>query len=174
MRALPGTLWGTTPKRTKGATPKMATIQKERILQFRGENLYDRDGDKIGKIEEIYLDAETDQPEWALVHTGLFGTKRTFVPVHEAIEREGNLSVPFEKSTVKDAPGVEANGQLSQREEAELYRHYGRDYTEMRADTAGTGTRDDLAAGTTGERARLRRYETGSTTEPGDRDRERL
>ncbi len=144
----------------------MTTLQKDRILQFRGEDLYDRDGDKIGKIEEIYLDAETDQPEWALVHTGLFGTKRTFVPVNEATERDGHLSVPFEKATVKDAPGVEANGQLSQREESELYRHYGRDYNEMRVDPAGTGAGDDSAAGTTGERARLRRYETGATTEP--------
>ena len=86
----------------------MATIQKDRILQFRGQDLYDRDGDKIGGIEEIYLDAETNEPEWALVHTGLFGTKRTFVPLRDATERDDRLSVPFEKGTVKDAPGIEA------------------------------------------------------------------
>src|SRR5215207_9687052 len=121
----------------------MATIQKDRILQFRGQDLYDRDNDKIGSIEEIYLDAETNEPEWALVHTGLFGTKRTFVPLRDAQERDGSLSVPFEKSTVKDAPGIEANGQLSQREEAALYRHYGLEYSEARSDTG-------LAEGTTG------------------------
>ena len=123
----------------------MATIQKDRILQFRGQHLYDRDGDKIGSIEEIYLDAETNEPEWALVHTGLFGTKRTFVPLRDATERDDNLSVPFEKSTVKDAPGVEANGQLSQREEAELYKHYGLEYSELRSDTGlpEGGTRTD-------------------------------
>src|ERR671910_3290397 len=124
----------------------MATIQKDRILQFRGHDLYDRDGDKIGSIEEIYLDAETNEPEWALVHTGLFGTKRTFVPLRDATERDNDLSVPFEKSTVKDAPGIEANGQLSQREEAELYRHYGLEYSELRSDTglpgSSTGTTD--------------------------------
>src|SRR5215203_4895592 len=137
----------------------MATIQKDRILQFRGQDLYDRDNDKIGSIEEIYLDAETNEPEWALVHTGLFGTKRTFVPLRDATERDGNLAVPFEKSTVKDAPGVEANGQLSQREEAELYRHYGLEYSELRSDTGlpGGGTagmtrrdRDVDEAGTVG------------------------
>src|ERR687897_37679 len=133
----------------------MATIQKDSILQFRGHDLYDRDGDKIGSIEEIYLDAETNEPEWALVHTGLFGTKRTFVPLRDASERDGNLSVPFEKSTVKGAPGVEANGQLSQREEAELYRHYGLEYSEARSDTGLPGGRTDRdrdfdAAGTVG------------------------
>ena len=136
----------------------MATIQKDRILKFRGHDLYDRDNDKIGSIEEIYLDAETNEPEWALVHTGLFGTKRTFVPLRDAEERDGNLSVPFEKSTVKDAPGIEANGQLSQREEAELYSHYGLEYSEARSDTGlagGTTDRDrdfdrDDAPGTVG------------------------
>src|SRR5215218_3687894 len=108
----------------------MGTIQKDRILQFRGEDLCDRSGDKLGSIEEIYLDAETNEPEWALIHTGLFGTKRTFVPIRDASESDGKLTVAFDKATVKDAPKVEANGQLSQREESELYRYYGIAYSE--------------------------------------------
>jgi sporulation protein YlmC with PRC-barrel domain len=111
----------------------MATIDKDRILQHRGREVCDRDGDKIGSIDEIYLDAETGEPEWALVHTGLFGTKRTFVPLREADEAEGALRVPFDKATVKDAPKIDAEGQLSQREEAELYRHYGLQYGESQA-----------------------------------------
>jgi hypothetical protein len=106
---------------------EMTTTQKDKILGFRGQALHDREGDKIGAIEEIYLDAATDQPEWALVNTGLFGTKRTFVPLGEATERDGALLVPFAKATVKDAPGIDATGQLTKQEEAELYRHYGRD-----------------------------------------------
>lgn len=114
----------------------MATIQKDRILSFRGDTLVDSNGDKIGSIEEIYLDAETREPEWALVHTGLFGTKRSFVPLRDASEAQaGGLQVPFEKDTVKDSPGVEPNGQLSQREESELYRHYGMEYSELHSDT---------------------------------------
>ena len=42
--------------------------------------MVDRDGDKIGNIDAIYLDDETGEPEWALVNTGLFGTKSSFVP----------------------------------------------------------------------------------------------
>jgi hypothetical protein len=109
------------------ASRVMTTLQKDEILRYRGETLHDRDGDKIGSIEEIYLDAETDQPEWALVHTGLFGTKRTFVPIGDATERDGTLVVPYGKGTVKDAPDIEANGQLSKTEEAELHRHYGQE-----------------------------------------------
>jgi sporulation protein YlmC with PRC-barrel domain len=106
----------------------MTTLQKDRILQHRGHDLVGRDGDKIGRIEEIYLDAESNEPEWALVTTGLFGTKQTFVPLSEASESDDTLVVPFDKATVKDAPKVDADGQLSEREEAELYRYYGMDY----------------------------------------------
>jgi len=103
----------------------MGTIPKDRMLQFRGEDVHDRDGEKIGGVEEIYLDAETNEPEWALVHTGLFGTKRTFVPLREAEERDGTLTVPIDKDTVKGAPKVEPNGQLTQQEEQHLFAHYG-------------------------------------------------
>jgi uncharacterized protein (TIGR02271 family) len=137
----------------------MGTIQKNRILEFRGQDLWDTSGDKLGQIEEIYLDAETNEPEWALIHTGLFGTKRTFVPIGQATESDGNLTVSFDKATVKDAPQVEANGQLSQQEEAELYRHYGLDYGHDRSDTGlpegggatgWSGSDRDRDAGTTG------------------------
>jgi PRC-barrel domain len=108
----------------------MSTIDKDRMLEFRGEDLSDRAGEKVGRIEEIYLDADSGEPEWALIHTGLFGSKRTFVPLAGATENDGQLRVPLEKSTVKDAPQVEPNGQLTKPEEAKLYRHYGMEYAE--------------------------------------------
>jgi uncharacterized protein (TIGR02271 family) len=113
----------------------MSTIEKDRLLQLRGEDLYDSDGDKLGSIEEIYLDNETGAPEWALVKTGLFGSKSTFVPVRDASDEGGTVRVPFDKATVKDAPKPDADGQLSQDEERELYRHYGMDYSEARSDS---------------------------------------
>src|SRR3954453_16469219 len=80
----------------------MSTLQKDDLLQKRGQDLYDQSGEKIGKIEEIYLDADTGAPEWALVNTGLFGTKSTFVPLRDATDDEGgNLRVPYEKSRAR-------------------------------------------------------------------------
>jgi uncharacterized protein (TIGR02271 family) len=173
----------------------MTTIQKDRILQHRGGDLLSRDGDKIGTIEEIYLDAETNEPEWALVHTGLFGTKQTFVPLREASEIDGALTIPVDKTTVKDAPKVEADGQLSQQKESELYRHYGLDYSADRDDAAGTAGRDtsgpttddamtrseeEVRVGTTRReagRARLRKYvvtENVTETVPVQREEVRI
>jgi hypothetical protein len=146
----------------------MTTLQKDRILQHRGGDLVGRDGEKIGSIEEIYLDAETNEPEWALVTTGLFGTKQTFVPLRDASEAEGGLSVPFDKSTVKDAPKIDPDGQLSHNEESELYRYYGIDSPSSGTSAGGTPTGDamtrseeELDVGTSERetgRARLRKY----------------
>ena len=129
----------------------MATLEKDQILQYRGQDLSDTNGEKIGSIEEIYLDAETGAPEWALAKTGMFGSKSTFVPLRDAREQDSALRVPFDKATVKDAPKIDPDGQLSQREEGELYRYYGMEYSEARSDTG-------LPAG-------------GSATEPTDRER---
>jgi sporulation protein YlmC with PRC-barrel domain len=103
----------------------MSAIEKEHMLRFRGGQLTDRDGTQVGKVEEIYLDADSGEPEWALVHTGLFGSKRTFVPLAGASEADGKLQVPLEKAKVSGAPQIEPDGQLTKDEEAELYRHYG-------------------------------------------------
>src|SRR4051794_5530145 len=118
----------------------------ENVLEWRGQELLDNDGQKIGTIEEIYLDTETDQPEWALVKTGLFGGKGTFVPLQQANPTGDGVQVPFEKNHVKDAPNVDPDGQLSQSEEQTLYQHYGLDYGESRS---GSGLPEG-GAGTTG------------------------
>ena len=101
------------------------------ILSWRGQKLYDRDGDKIGTIDEIYVDDATDRPEWGLVSTGLFGTSSTFIPLAQATQQGDQIRVPFEKSHVKDAPDVKADGHLSPDEEARLFRHYGLDSAEI-------------------------------------------
>jgi uncharacterized protein (TIGR02271 family) len=110
-------------------------LTKEDVVSWRGRDLQSQDGDKLGKIEEIYLDTQTGEPEWALIHTGLFGTKQTFVPIREATPGDDALRVPFEKAQVKDAPKIDPDGSMSQDEEAELYRHYGMSYSESRSDT---------------------------------------
>ena len=91
---------------------------------FRGRTMIDRDGDKIGKIDDVYEDKQTGRPEWALVNTGLFGTKKTFVPLHEAQPTGEDVRVPLEKARVKDAPSIETDGELSESEERQLYTHY--------------------------------------------------
>jgi uncharacterized protein (TIGR02271 family) len=148
----------------------------DEVLTWRGQELHGSDGEKLGTIEEIYLDTETREPEWALLSGGMFGTKQSFVPLRDASASGDGVSVPFDKSTVKDAPKMDPDGQLSESEEAELYRHYGVDYSERPAgetggpgrdvsgpntDNAMTRSEEELRVGTAEResgRVRLRKY----------------
>jgi uncharacterized protein (TIGR02271 family) len=145
----------------------MATIQKDELLQRRGSELLDNDGDKIGTIDEIYLDADTGEPEWALVSTGLFGSKSTFVPIRDASQDGDALRVPYDKAQVKDAPKMDPDGQLSQSEESELYRHYGLEYSDAGSGSGlGTGGgRETTRTATDRETETTGRDVSGPTTD---------
>jgi len=161
---------------------------------FEGRTMLDRDGDKIGKIDDVYEDKQSGRPEWALVNTGLFGTKKTFVPLRGAQPTGEDVRVPLEKAHVKDAPGIDADGELSESEERELFTHYdlayetdadasagnGHDVSGPTTDDAMTRSEEELRVGTerreTG-RARLRKYvvtETEQRTVPVRREEVRV
>jgi uncharacterized protein (TIGR02271 family) len=118
----------------------------ETVQSWQGRTMVDPAGDKLGTIDAIYLDDETGQPEWATVTSGLFTATTAFVPLAGAEATGDSVQVPYDKAQVSDAPSMEAGGKLSQDEEAELYRHYGLDYSEHRSDSglpAGERDRDD-------------------------------
>jgi uncharacterized protein (TIGR02271 family) len=112
---------------------------------WQGRTLRDRNDNKIGTIVAVYLDQQTDKPEWALVNTGLFGRKSSFVPLAGATPRGEDVVVGIAAQQVKDAPMMAPDEELSQQQEAELFRHYGIDYT-----TEGSVTATDDAHGAVG------------------------
>ncbi|CAN5309583.1 PRC and DUF2382 domain-containing protein [soil metagenome] len=131
----------------------------QEFLESVGSDVISTDGSKIGTVEEIYLDQQTDQPEWVLVKTGMMGGS-SFVPLAGASMEEGAVRVPHEEQKVKDSPDVLADGELSQEEEAELYRYYGIEYSESSSDTGlPEGTPD------TGQREPVGRDVSGPTTD---------
>jgi uncharacterized protein (TIGR02271 family) len=110
--------------------------------QWQGRTVVGTDGEKIGKISEIYEDPQTGKPEWATVTSGMFGSKSTFVPLAGASPDREDVRAQTTKDQVKDAPGVEADGELSEQEERRLFEHYGVPYT-----TEGSTTAQGAPAG---------------------------
>ena len=122
---------------------------------WEGRTLKDREGDKIGKIDALYLDKQTDRPEWALVNTGMFGTKSSFVPLAGAAPQGDDVVVQVDAAQVKDAPKMSPDEELSEEQEVELFRHYGVEYTTDGSVTATggghtTGSRGDVGHDTSG------------------------
>jgi uncharacterized protein (TIGR02271 family) len=119
------------------------------VLEWKGRTAVATDGSKLGTIEEIYLDAQTQRPEWALIQTGMFGGKSSFMPLEGVTSDGDDVTAPYTKEQVKDAPQMDPDGELSQSDESALYSHYGIAYDESRSESglpeggASTGERSD-------------------------------
>jgi hypothetical protein len=105
-------------------------FRNQNIAEWRRKTLVDRDGDKIGKLEDVYVDVETDEPMFGTVKEGLFGRHLTFVPMAGLTIGPDELQVAVSKEQVKDAPNIEHEGdELSSADESALYHHYELNYT---------------------------------------------
>jgi hypothetical protein len=101
----------------------------EAAHNWQGRTLLDRNGEPVGSIERIYKDKATDQPEWALLAAGVAGPGATFVPLVNATEEGETVRTPFDRALFERAPSVPAGPEITEDQEAELYRHYGVTYS---------------------------------------------
>jgi uncharacterized protein (TIGR02271 family) len=124
-------------------------LDQGQIDQVAGSDAYGSDGSKIGSVGQVYLDDQTGQPAWVTVNTGLFGTNESFIPLSEASFSGDRLTVPYDKSKVKNAPNVASDGHLSPEEERELYSYYEVSYSDGDYDTTTTGYADTSTTGYT-------------------------
>lgn len=115
----------------------MATATMEDVRVWQGRTVVDSQGDKIGRIEDVYFDEQTGQPEWALVNSGMFGTKHNFVPIAQQQQQAGQdtVKVPWTKSQVTGAPSISDDQELTIQEEQQLYDYYGIDWQQSQSGT---------------------------------------
>ncbi len=145
-----------------------------------GQSVFGVKGEKLGKVQEVYLDNETGRPDWAAVNTGMSGGHVSLVPLVTAKQSDNGLHVPFDEAQIKDAPHHDPGQHLSVQEEVELFEHYGvpygghtataepvgrpappADQIPPRTDDAMTRSEEQLRVGTEHREAgtaRLRRY----------------
>jgi hypothetical protein len=75
------------------------------IREWRGHDVRDPGGSKIGQLEAVYVDTATDQPSFGTVQGGLPGRRRlVFVPLEGAKVGPYYVQVGYDKNLVKDAP----------------------------------------------------------------------
>ena len=99
------------------------------IREWRGHDVVDTEGHKIGELEAIYVDTSTDQPAFATVRVGMPTRHRlTFVPLDQATVGPGHVKVSFDRKQVKDAPSIDTDGELPAGGEEAIFRHFGLTY----------------------------------------------
>lgn len=123
-------------------------LNQDDYRALSGRTLVGSDGEKLGKIDQLYADREDGHPTFLTVSTGMFGSRTSFVPVGEADLAGEEVRVPYSKDMVKDAPNVDPDGEITPEEEDRLYAHYNMTGTSG-YETAGTTTGTAGRTGTT-------------------------
>jgi hypothetical protein len=104
-------------------------FEAEDLREWRGHDVVDAEGHKIGELEAIYVDTTSDLPSFATVKLGLPTRRRlAFVPLDRATVGPGYLKVAYGKSLVKDAPSIGTDGELPSADEETVFSHYGLTY----------------------------------------------
>ena len=135
--------------------------------RYADYTVYDRDGDKIGKVDDLFID-ETDQPEYIGVKMGFLGLRSTLIPWELCRIDEGDrrIEVSIDKETAKNAPTFD-DEEITPDLEERVRSHYGLQAT-------GTGTQRGVYGEyydetRTGDRTGVGTAGPGMTM--GDRDR---
>jgi hypothetical protein len=100
------------------------------VADWHGRTLVDVNGEKLGKLQDVYVDVETDVPQFATVKEGFLSRHLTFVPLGGISVAPDQLQAAVTKDQVRSAPNIEQHGEeLSQEDESALYHHYELNYT---------------------------------------------
>jgi sporulation protein YlmC with PRC-barrel domain len=106
------------------------------VAEWHGKMLVDCDGERIGKLQDVYVDVETDEPQFATVKEGFIGRHLTFVPLGGIKVGPNELQVAVAKEQIRSAPDIEQHGEeLSQADESTLYHHYELNYTPLNTES---------------------------------------
>ena len=149
LRAVVGAVHGRLPRPhlarprcgpSAGATSELGSVQPmiavENITDWRGQDVVDPVGEKLGKLEQVYFDGETDDATFIAVKSGTFSKNLTLVPLAKATVGRDYVRVDHAKSAFKKAPSYDTDVELTLDDEAETFKYYGLEYT-----PAGEGAR---------------------------------
>jgi len=104
-------------------------FEADNIRDWRGQDVIDPDGNKIGELEAVYVDTSNDQPVFASVKIGMVGRHRlTFIPLERATVAPAYVRVGYEKKQVKGAFEIDTDGELAVGDEPAVFEHYGLPY----------------------------------------------
>jgi hypothetical protein len=106
------------------------------VAEWLGKVVVDCDGERIGKLQDVYVDVETDEPQFGTVKEGVFGRHLTFVPLAGVQVSPESLQIVATKERVRSAPDLELQGEeLSQADESTLYHHFEQNYTPINTES---------------------------------------
>lgn len=93
---------------------------------YTGHEMLDATGEKIGVVEDVIYDAQTQEPRWAVVKRGFLHPRPSLVPLTFGYRTpDGAIVVPYDKQLVTTAPKVGRDHVITDESERALRSHYG-------------------------------------------------
>jgi PRC-barrel domain len=116
-------------KQQRNCGKKTGMFEATNIREWRGRDVVDAQGQKIGELEAIYVDTVSDLPSFGTVTVGIPTRRRlVFVPLDHATVGPGYVKVIYDKKQVKDAPSIGTDDELPTGDEEPIFKHYGLAY----------------------------------------------
>ncbi|WP_297189353.1 PRC and DUF2382 domain-containing protein [uncultured Corynebacterium sp.] len=97
---------------------------KRNIQDLLNATAFDAQGEKLGKINNLFVDDKTGQPTFIEVNHGLFGMSSSLVPLRGHRLNGDELKLAFDKDLIKDAPDIDFENQLTAADQETIYEHY--------------------------------------------------
>jgi len=137
--------------------------------RYAGYTVYDQDYEKIGKVDDLFLD-ENDSPEYIGVKMGFLGTRSTLIPFEVARVNDERqvIEVSNDKETVKNGPTFDDDREITPDFENEVYSYYGLGQTNGTGERGSYGSYysdENTDAGTVGPGMTMGDTETGEFRE---------
>jgi len=97
----------------------------EGIADWIGREVVDREGEKVGKLADVYYDTADSEPVFVTVKSGTFGRSHSVAPLQGATLARDYVRLDAPKELVKDAPSADAGGRLTGVDASAVLTHYG-------------------------------------------------
>ena len=93
---------------------------------YEGFQVNDRDGEKIGKVDDLFVDEDSDA-EYIGVKMGFLGMNSTLIPMEicRVDESDQTITVNTEKDKAKDGPSFDDDDTITPDFERQVRDHYG-------------------------------------------------
>ena len=92
-----------------------------------GSDVIDGSGNKIGSVDNVWVDDATGALEFVGVKTGWLMGKTHVIPTADAQFEGNSIQVPYAEDQIKDAPSFGGDDELSPDDESQIYSYYGLD-----------------------------------------------
>lgn len=107
-----------------GAGMEVAVITQEQLNALYDADVVDQDGEKVGALDQVYIDNATGDPAWLTVRTGWIAGRRCFCPLSNAEIVGAQIRLAYTVEMIKGAPDIPVDRHLTEDEEEQLLEYY--------------------------------------------------